>query len=679
MKNLYLIRVAAALLLVLSFSFYLHAQTNISGSVGGVWTPAGNPYMIVGDTYVPADSSLLIEAGVSVQFTGEFVLEVTGNIQAIGTEQIGIELKSTSTYSKGLHIINGKDTCSFGYCTFKDFKEQTDMGGGNFSGGALHASNTMLEFNGCTFMNNSISLSTSLTSEINACGGAVSLDTCTCGIRNSSFTNNKILMDVYACDGNDPIAKGGAIYCSGDVRIQNCIISTNEIEISSDDLWSSYGLGLGGGIYASDNVRVQNCNINTNSITISSGVFDGGAGSCAEGGGVWTTGIVEYCTVNYNKCITVSSADGEMSGAGAGGYSYGGGIYGGSLLLSNHVHGNKCQSSGNAYGGMGSSGSGQGESHGGGVYGATIVRQSIISSNNCTSNAAGGGSWGYGGGTAESFGGGLFDISQCIDNLIYSNSCISHATGDGYGNASSWGCGTMNSIVENSTVVSNSLSASGTTPSCKGSGVHEGEVYNSIIYSNNTAPQASEAYVAYSCVEGGCWGPGNISDNPLFVTGPEGDYYLSQTAAGQTQQSPCVDAGNPDTHTYLGTTRTDTVPDLGIIDMGYHYPAQFGFTGVSSHQTSDFNITQIIGDPLGDHLTLLLQMPVKDRVTLRIYNLLGQQVAVYDDTFDSGKHLLSFYPGNESCYLLSATACGTQKSIKLIGGGGSGPCRITGP
>jgi hypothetical protein len=54
-----------------------------------------------------------------------------------------------------------------------------------------------------------------------------------------------------------------------------------------------------------------------------------------------------------------------------------------------------------------------------------------------------------------------------------------------------------------------------------------------------------------------------------------GDYHLSQVAAGQASDSPCVDAGS-DLALTLGmdkfTTRTDHVGDTGIVDMGYHYP-----------------------------------------------------------------------------------------------------------
>jgi hypothetical protein len=66
---------------------------------------------------------------------------------------------------------------------------------------------------------------------------------------------------------------------------------------------------------------------------------------------------------------------------------------------------------------------------------------------------------------------------------------------------------------------------------------------------------------------------GNITVDPQFVSGPYHSYCLSQTAAGQGSDSPCVDAGS-DTGATLGldgtTTRTDAVPDGGTVDMGYH-------------------------------------------------------------------------------------------------------------
>ncbi|MGD8499366.1 MAG: right-handed parallel beta-helix repeat-containing protein, partial [Phycisphaerales bacterium] len=78
----------------------------------------------------------------------------------------------------------------------------------------------------------------------------------------------------------------------------------------------------------------------------------------------------------------------------------------------------------------------------------------------------------------------------------------------------------------------------------------------------------------------------NIADDPNFVTGPSGDYYLSQIAAGYLQlvDSNCVDAGS-DLASVLGmdeyTTRIDLVADANTVDMGYHYPltgTEYGLT-----------------------------------------------------------------------------------------------------
>lgn len=84
-------------------------------------------------------------------------------------------------------------------------------------------------------------------------------------------------------------------------------------------------------------------------------------------------------------------------------------------------------------------------------------------------------------------------------------------------------------------------------------------------------------------------GTSSLSVDPLFVD-PDGDdnilgeaggeddeFYLSQTAAGQSVESPCVDAGS-DLASNLNmdgkTTRSDLTPDSGTVDMGFHYSLQ---------------------------------------------------------------------------------------------------------
>lgn len=62
------------------------------------------------------------------------------------------------------------------------------------------------------------------------------------------------------------------------------------------------------------------------------------------------------------------------------------------------------------------------------------------------------------------------------------------------------------------------------------------------------------------------------ADDPLFAPGPLGCFYLSHIAAGDGAESPAIDRGDPAADNPGLTTRGDEVPDVGIIDMGFHYP-----------------------------------------------------------------------------------------------------------
>lgn len=111
-------------------------------------------------------------------------------------------------------------------------------------------------------------------------------------------------------------------------------------------------------------------------------------------------------------------------------------------------------------------------------------------------------------------------------------------------------------------------------------------VSDSIIRGNlNNQIHLEQGSVTWSNVEGGFTGLGNMDLNPFFVIGPGGDYHLSQLAAGQAIDSPCLDAGSgmatgicaalTTGPVCLGdvSTRTDRLRDSGTADMGYHSSA----------------------------------------------------------------------------------------------------------
>ena len=122
---------------------------------------------------------------------------------------------------------------------------------------------------------------------------------------------------------------------------------------------------------------------------------------------------------------------------------------------------------------------------------------------------------------------------------------------------------------------------------------------DSILYGNGDDIDVSGTpiTVSYCSIGDGDYAGsnGNITGDPQFVSGLVHGYYLSQTAAGQGSDSPCVDAGS-DTAANLGldevTTRTDGVDDAGQVDMGYHAEYPLMITDVYyDHATTSVSIT----------------------------------------------------------------------------------------
>jgi len=210
--------------------------------------------------------------------------------------------------------------------------------------------------------------------------------------------------------------------------------------------------------------------------------------------------------------------------------------------------------------------------HGGGIFcfesSPTIVKNMIIDN---TLN-----SWGANGGgiccesasprienncilqnEAENSGGGIMcghSSPAIVNNLIGSNSTQRGGGGGIYFNNSS-------PEIRNNTIVGNSSNEGG----CVEAYFNSSPTIINTILRYNDAPigpeicikdssQTAELTISYSDVAGGqnsvfiysgCilnWGAGMIDADPHFETGPEGDYYLSQVAAGQTVDSPCVDS-----------------------------------------------------------------------------------------------------------------------------------------
>jgi len=152
------------------------------------------------------------------------------------------------------------------------------------------------------------------------------------------------------------------------------------------------------------------------------------------------------------------------------------------------------------------------------------------------------------------------------------NCLIADNAAGGYGGAID-NYGLSQPVIVNCTIVNNTGSSSfGGIYSTDASAI----IRNSILWNNGDDIYGSAA-VTYSCIQDGSTGVENINTDPLFRTGPLGNYYLSQTTAGQLAKSGCVDRCAEMADAFFGpghsfTTKTNNQPDTGRLDRGFHYP-----------------------------------------------------------------------------------------------------------
>jgi hypothetical protein len=460
-------------------------------------------------------------------------------------------LSGVGGYGGGIYF-NRENTSTLRRCTLND-------NAANSSGGGIYYSlDCVSEVNECTFAGNSASED----------GGGM-----LCNIDNSitvvdcNFTGNSAqygggLYFDPECSGeiaesvfvqNDANEDGGAIYLtdSNDFLVADCVISDNTA-------------ARGGGLYStySEAARIVGCTFTNNEATQGDPRYEfynrdpndpnlpigppdpdgsvgdpnyiaiqlrGGTG-IAQGGGIYSfegPGLIADCDVSYNWANT------------SGGGVYLAGEYSPWLkncLITNNIAGRD----------------------GGGI---SVNWQAQLSIYNCTiaDNNVGDPN-GYGGGLYSSYEGSL----EIMDSIIWGN----------------WG--------------------------------NFGVKGSQIAVMNGDLPYVlpSSITISYSDVQG--WRDANdfsridanavfidpdidandfrhwdfntvIDDNPLFISG----YYLSQIAAGQFINSPCINVGSayasqvtindinePDISLAQYTTRIDGVNDVSIVDMGYHYPIE---------------------------------------------------------------------------------------------------------
>ena len=173
-----------------------------------------------------------------------------------------------------------------------------------------------------------------------------------------------------------------------------------------------------------------------------------------------------------------------------------------------------------------------------------------VANNVIEGNTTGGSGWG----------GGIYCIYGSMtvkNNLIVDNSASSF---DGGGIC----CMNSSITIQNNTIVGNTAANFGRGDGIFCDGSSE-TITDCIIWDNGDDLWGCSA--TYCCIEDDDSGEGNIHEDPDFVTGPLGDYYLDT-------DSPCIDAGSrsaADAGLSDRTTQVDGTLDSGTVDMGYHH------------------------------------------------------------------------------------------------------------
>jgi len=153
------------LLIATSLSF---ADTHIpGGKVNGIWNIGDSPYIIDGEINIPIDSTLTIEPGVQVIFSGHYKFNIYGRLLAIGTasDTISFTIDDTTGFSNpdttaggwhGLRFydidINEQDSSKIIYCKLEYSKA---TGFGDDPGGAIYCINSSsILIKNCLIWNN---------------------------------------------------------------------------------------------------------------------------------------------------------------------------------------------------------------------------------------------------------------------------------------------------------------------------------------------------------------------------------------------------------------------------------------------------------------------------------------------------------------------------------------------
>ena len=204
-------------------------------------------------------------------------------------------------------------------------------------------------------------------------------------------------------------------------------------------------------------------------------------------------------------------------------------------------------------------------------------------------------------------------------------------------------------------------------------------ISNSILWQDSATEAHNEIYqqygtatVEYSDIEGGWDGEGNIDIDPLFRDIHASNYHLMSTACGDSADSPCIDAGDPD--------MIDLVLDcdigLGTLlsDMGAFGGGNFGWpTGIieipSPSLPEVIDIAQNYPNPFNSSTSINYRLSSAGYLTMDIYNILGQKVSnLFFGMQAAGEHKINWHADGmpSGIYFLRIAKDSEIRSMKML-------------
>jgi hypothetical protein len=497
---------------LIAFLAFAAGATDVYGPVSGTWLATGNPYLVRGEIYIPANQTLTIQSGVQVIFQGHYKFIVQGGATLIAngspTDSITFTAANTAEGWWGIRFLDSSPNCALSHCVLT---YGVAYGGvpDDRCGGAIFCSGTTLQMTDCRV---SYCRAFASGSYVHALGGGIYSIGSTINVARCHITNCQAEANGYQASSS-----GGAIYSASTVlNLAECQLSGN-----SNPGGIVGALSIGGGSLA-----VTGCQFTANggrAITaacnalIKNSIFDSNYAGIYVGSPQTSSLVYNNITINGSQGIQVSYGDSQVrnniiannqflspNGQGAGLKIDFAGVV---EVVENIIAGNHT------------------DYIGGALYLYDCDTTIVICQNLICSNSA-------------QNGGGIYVTMAdpvITGNLIAGNTSTSHGAGiyvSTYGGLP---------IIVGNTIAANTASSTGGAIYSYGYSSHP-TIINSIVWGNST-PQifneiGSTVAVTYSDVLGNWPGMGNINEDPSFINQALDDYRL-------LWGSPCIDTGDP--------------------------------------------------------------------------------------------------------------------------------------